>query len=288
MKDSILLAIAVALLLLTPSIGNAQYTTSPTGVPRQTITTRPRLRSEPAAKIKDEIARAGDQYVIFRSGENIALPLTHGAMLKLVLDSHLRTDKLKEDVTFIRVLEVRAPLQSPLNTLYADKGTLVETIFSGRSAGFKKRAVLMIIPIQFLIEAGPTDYKVIDRLNNSYVVLKPGKWRIELRCSLTQIVSPDGEMWTASAQSESDRIVGEWWGNDGKEQFYPDPFSPLSTIPRIDVFYPFIELKGLFKRLIKRPNIVLPSESDIYFHVNRMTGTYLGPSIPTEPATIVR
>jgi hypothetical protein len=279
----------LAAVVLFPSFVRAQYATSPQRAPDQNVAIRPRLRFEPAAaKITDEVARAGNQYLIFRSGENVPLLLTRGAVLRLGLDSHLNTGKFKEGVPFTRILEVRAPLQSRFNAMYAEKGTSVETLFSGRSSGFKNRAILVIIPMQFQIEVGPTDYKVIDSVNGSYVALKPGKWRLELQCSLTHIVSPDGEMWTASTQSETEGILGNHWGREGREQFYPDPFSPLAGVPGINMIYPIIELKGLFKMLIHRPNIIVPSESDIYFQVNRMTGTYLGPSVPTDPATIVR
>lgn len=280
--------LAAVLLLLAASYAGAQNTSGQPGSAYQNMEARPRLRSKTTAKIRDEVARAGDQYVIYRSGEDVLLPLTRGAVLRLGLDAHLSTGKLKKGVTFTRLLEIRAPLQNPFNAIYADKGTQVETEFSGNSSGFKNRAVLLISPTQIQVEVGPADYKVIDTQDGFYVVLKPGKWRFDLNCSLTQVVSPDGEMWTASAQSETDGIVGKKFGREGREQFYPDPLNPLASIPQLAVVYPYVELKGVLKMLIHRPNIILPGESDVYFHVNKMTGTYLGPSAPTGPATLVR
>jgi hypothetical protein len=289
MNKSFFLALAAALVLLTaPSIASAQYQTDQQGNPDQNYRLRPRLRTVEGARVKDELARAGDQYVIYRSGESIPVPLTPGAVLRLGLDSGLNTGKLKEGRALTRLLEIRAPLQSPFNATYADKGTPVETEFSGQSSGFKDRAILIISPKQFQIEVGPTDYKVIGTLDGSYVVLKPGKWRFDLECSLTQVVSPDGTMWTASTQSETGGIVGKRFGREGNEQFYSDPLAPLASIPQAAIIYPYLELKSLFKILIHRPNIILPGESDIYLHVDRMTATYLGPSLPTQPATIVR
>ena len=287
MRHSFLLILAVTLLLLTTSMVSAQHPTSEAG-PAQNVPTRPRLRSEINAKITDEVVRAGDQFVIFRSGENVLIPLTPAALLKLGLDAHFSTNKLKEGVIITRILEIRAPIFSPFNAIYADKGMQVETVFFGRSSGFKTRAVLAIVPMQLQVEIGPGDYKVIEKLNGTYVALKPGKWRFYLQCSLTQVVSPEGDTWVVGPHSETDSIEGKAWGRDGRETYYPDPFAPLVGVPFVGRFSPFVELKGLVKMIFHRPNITLPTESDIYFHINRMTGTYLGPSIPTNPATLNR
>jgi len=287
MRHPFLVILAGTLLLLISSMVSAQSPASEAG-PAQNVPTRPRLRSETDAKITDEVARVGDQFVIFRSGENVLIPLTGGALLKLGLDAHLSTGKLKEGVTLTRILEIRAPILSPFNAIYADKGMQVETVFFGRSSGFKTRAVLAIIPTQLQVEIGPTDYKVLEKLNGTYVALKPGKWRFDLQCSLTHVVSPEGDTWVVGPNSETDSIEGKAWGRDGREPYYPDPFAPLVGVPYLGRFSPFVELKGLVKMIFHRPNITLPTESDIYFHINRMTGTYLGPSIPTNPPTLNR
>lgn len=288
MRHSLFLAMAATLLLFVPAFVGAQYSTSaPTG-PVQSVATRPRLRFESAPKITDEVAIAGDQHVILRSGENIPMRLPRRPMITVDIDSHINTEAIKKGVTFTRILEFREALNTEFKSAYADKGTQLETVFSGHSSGFKNRAHLLISPVQFEIEVGPTDYKIIDKLDDVYIALKPGKWRFEVHSVLTHIVSPDGEMWTASADSETGDIVGKGYGGGRRDPFNADPLIPICSIPVLGAFCPIIELKSLFERLRRRPNIIVPSQSTAYFRVHKLTGTYLGPPVPTGPATIVR
>jgi hypothetical protein len=269
-----------------PALAQAQIgrQTKPTLSPRPAP---PRLGTADSANIRDEVARAGDQYVIYRSGANIPVPLTPGAVLRLGLDAALSTSKLKEGQIVPRLLALRTPLQNPFNVAYAEKDILVETEFSGRASGFKNRSILLIRPRRFQIEVGPTEYKVVGMVDNLYVALKPGKWRFDLECSLTQVVSPEGDTWTVRGDSETGALVGRRVGSDGKPQFN-DVFDPLVYLPHGTFIYAVTQLKRLFMALIHRPNMTLPVSTDVYFRVNRLTATYVGPSVPSEPATIIR
>jgi hypothetical protein len=92
---------------------------------------RPRLTSVEVAKVKDELAQAGNDYIIFRSGQNILLPVTPGAPLRLSLESGISTNKMKDGVRVTRLLPLRSPLETPYQGIYADRDYLVLTEFSG-------------------------------------------------------------------------------------------------------------------------------------------------------------
>lgn len=284
----------MALVLLAPPTAKCQTaarTTVVAGGPRQLHPSeekRPRLQPAEAVKPKDELARAENQYVIYRSGENVPVPLTPGATLRLSLDAGISTGRMKEGVIVTRLLTVRAPLQTPYKGIYADKDYLVETEFSGQHSGFKDRAILMIAPKQFQVEVGPGDYLIVGKLNDTYVALKPGKWRFDLQCSLRQVVTPDGETWTARDNSETNGMHGQRFGRERKEPGYDDMYNGLPYFPHGELAFGISQLKGLWKFLVHRPNIVLSTTTDLYFYVDRMTATYIGPPAPTGPATIVR
>lgn len=254
----------------------------------QTNEVRPHLRNGETAKTRDEFARADEGYVIFRSGEKISLPLTPGAPLRLALDAGISTSRMNEGVTITRLLPIRTAFETPYQGIYAEKDYLVETQFSGRHSGFKNRSILMINPKQFQVEVGPTDYLVVGKLDDFYIVLKPGKWRFDLECSLKQVVTPEGETWTARNNQESNEIRGQRFGREAKVQNGEDLYSGLAYFPRGELAYGISQLKGLWRFLVHRPNLVLPTMTDLYFQVDRMTATYLGPSVPTGPATIVK
>jgi hypothetical protein len=247
---------------------------------------RPRLTSVEVARVKDELARAGNDYIILRSGQDILLPITPGAPLRLSLDSGISTNKMKDGVRVTRLLPLKSPLETRYQGIYGDRDYLVLTEFSGRNSGFKDRSLLLINPMQFQVEVRPTDYVVIDILDGKYVVLKPGKWRFTLRCSLKQVVTPTGQTWTAPTNSETDGIKGDKFGREHREEIYED-YSGLTSFPRGEIAFGIAQLKGLWRYLLHRPNIELPAATDLYFTLNQISVTYIGPLLPTDPATVV-
>jgi hypothetical protein len=217
--------------------------------------------------------------VIFRIGEDIPLELVAGTPLHLVLDSPLRTNKMKEGVPVIRQLPVKGVIESFYGQLYANKNYLVLTEFSGRASGLKSRAVLEVVPTVFQVEVRPTDYLIASWEDQHYVFLKPGMWRFDLLCSLREIVTPYGDTWRASSNLESSEVKGERFGMESKEQNGSDYYG-LTSFPHGDVAFGITQLKGLWKYFVHRPNIILPASTDLYFRIDHMTATYLGPPIP--------
>jgi hypothetical protein len=252
------------------------------------VSTRPRripqLQVVEKTVIVDEPARAGADSITWRSGNNIPLPLTPGAVLRIGLDASLPTKKMKDGQLVGRTLPLRAPIENPNQGKYADRDFLVEAIISGHSSGFKRRSLLKIEPKQILVEVRSTDYIVIGRENDQYVVLKPGKWRLDLRCSLSQVVTPDGETWSLAGDSEAVAIKGDKFGTEGRLESGPDLFGGfLNLFHAGPIIYGASQLRELGIAIVKRPNIGLPAGTDLYFTIEQLTGTYLGPSTPKVP-----
>jgi hypothetical protein len=247
--------------------------------PRRT----PQLQVAEETVIIDQPARADGQSFIWRSGKNISLPLTPGAVLRVGLDASLTTKKMDEQ-SVGRTLQLRAPIENPNQGKYADRDFLVESIISGHQSGFKQRSLLKIEPKQMLVEVRSTDYIVIGRINNEYIVLKPGKWRFDLTCSLKQVVTPDGETWSLAGDSEAVGIKGNTFGTENRSQGGEDLYGGFSYFnPAGPIIYGVAQLRNLGRVLIHRPNITLPAGTDLYFRIEQLRATYIGPSTPKVP-----
>lgn len=244
----------------------------------------PQLHIAEDSVIIDQPARADGQRLIWRSGKNISLPLTPEAVLRVGLDASLTTKKLNEGQTVGRTLQLRAPIENPNQGKYADRDFLVESKISGRHSGFKQRALLMIEPQQILVEIRSTDYIVIGRVKNEYIVLKPGRWRFDLTCSLKQVVTPDGETWSLAGGSEAVGIKGDRFGTENRSLGGEDLYGGFSYFnPAGPIIYGVAQLRNLGRVLIHRPNITLPAGTDIYFRIEHLRATYIGPSTPKVP-----
>jgi len=253
-----------------------------------TLTTRPRrlpqLQVVEESLIIDQPARADGQRFIWRSGKNISLPLTPGAVLRVGLDASLTTKKLDEGQSIGRTLQLRAPIENPNQGKYADRDFLVESVISGRHSGVKQRSLLKIEPKQILVEVRSTDYIVIGRVNNEYIVLKPGRWRFDLTCSLKQVVTPEGETWSLAGDSEAVGIKGDKFGTENRSQGGDDLYGGLPYFtPAGPILYGVAQLRTLGRVLIHRPNMTLPVGTDLYFRIDQLRATYIGPSTPKVP-----
>jgi hypothetical protein len=245
----------------------------------------PQLQFAEETVIVDQAARADGQRFTWRSGKNIPLPLTPGAVMRVAMDASLTTKKMDEGQSVARTLQLRAPIENPNQGKYADRDFLVEAVISGHGSGFKQRALLKIEPKQMLVEVRATDYIVIGTVNNHYILLKPGKWRLDFVCSLKQVVTPDGETWGLAGESEATGIKGNRFGTEqsshgGGEDLLGgvNYFNPAGPI-----IYGVAQLRNLGKVLVHRPNITLPAGTDLYFRIENLRGTYLGPSTPKVP-----
>jgi hypothetical protein len=229
-----------------------------------------------------------DGYAIVRcSGENIRLQLTPETPLHLILDSYLLTQGLK-NATLTRSLVLQSPIESRYWGKYAERETPILTQITGHSSGLKDRAWLEIEPKRIKLYVGPTDYIAFASRDEHPIYLKPGVWELHLDCSIKQIVTPDGQSWTRQDDDESDIIKNGRFGLDRHAQPIGDMFTGVSSFPGGAMVYSVTQLKDLWKFIAHRPNMTLPTGTDLYFQINGIRANYVSPLPPTSPATVAK
>jgi len=257
----------------------------------ETTLLRPRRaelqRQSPRTVLDCDEAESEGLSIVLCSGDNIRLQVTPGALLHLTLDAYLRTRGMKVGA-LTRALPLHSPIQGKLGSKYSDRETLVETEITGHGGGIKAPAWLSIEPRRLILNVGPTDYIVFATKEQRAVYLKPGVWELELDCTIKQIVTPDGATWTAAVNAESNVIKNSKFGLDSQTQPPQTMFDGVTSLPGGVVIYSITQLKDLWSFIIHRPDMTLPTGTDLYFHINNITATYISRPGPISAATTVK
>ncbi|MDX6528461.1 MAG: hypothetical protein QOH41_751 [Blastocatellia bacterium] len=247
---------------------------------------RPRLQSS-QPKLDCEDAEAEGMPLVRCAGENVRLQLAPDTPLHLVLDSFLLTRGMN-DATLTRTLVLQSAIESEYWGKYAERETVVLTQITGHESGVTKRAWLDIEPRRVKLYVGPADYIIFAIRDKKPIYLKPGIWDLILDCSIKQIVTPDGQSWTRKDDVERNVIENGKFGLERQTQFTGDMFTGLSSFPGGPTVYAISQLKDLWKFITHRPNMTLPTGTDLYFHINGIMATYVSPLAPTGPATVTK
>jgi len=266
----------MAVIVLTAGLARAQ---SEAARPRLV---QPRLQSA-QPKLDCEDAEAEGNTLVRCSGENVPLQIAPETPLHLVLDSYLLTQGLK-DATLTRTLNLQSPVESRYWGKYAERETQIFTEITGHGSGLKSRAWLDIEPKRIKLYVGPTDYIIFAMKNDHPIYLKPGIWELYLDCSIKQIVTPDGQSWTRKDDAESNIIKNGKFGLDHRTQPIGDVFNGVSFLPGGATVYAVSQLKDLWRFITHRPNMTLPTGTDLYFQINGIRANYVSPLVPTVPA----
>jgi hypothetical protein len=247
---------------------------------------QPQLRSA-QSKLDCEDAEA-DGYAFVRcAGENILLQISPDTPLHLVLDSYLLTQGLK-NTTLTRSLVLQSPVESRYWGKYAERETPILTQITGHSSDLKDRAWLEIEPRRIKLYVGPTDYIAFAIKDEHPIYLKPGLWELNLDCSIKQIVTPDGQSWTRQDDAEVNIVKNGRFGLDRNSQPVGDLFTGVSSFPGGAMVYSVTQLRDLWKFLTHRPNMTLPTGTDLYFQINGIKANYVSPLPPTSPAIALK
>lgn len=257
----------------------------------QTSTNRPR-EVQPKlqtgqTKLECEDAEAEGLIVTRCSGENVRLQLAPNTPLHLTLDSFLLTRGLK-DATLMRSLVLQSPIESRYWGKYAERDTAVLTKITGHESGFKKRAWLEIEPRYLKLYVSAADYIAFAMKNGQPLYLKPGIWDVYLNCSIKQIVAPDGQAWTRKDDAERNVIENDRFGLERQTQPLGDMLTGVGVFPGGPTIYAISQFKDLWKFLTHRPNMSLPTGTDLYFTIDGLSATYISPLAPIGPATIIK
>jgi len=210
-----------------------------------------------------------------RSGQNISIPITEGSTLHAALATPLSTKDMK-GVQMFRQLTMRSTVFSKYGSPLIPGETPIETRITGHEAGVFGRATLVIEPQTVFVEI--TDYFPVGASSTGEVIyLKPGKWRLRIYASFRSFQSPDG-LVSQYAQRDSESLI------TGKK-FGKEPTLNSSTGEYLDgllylnqygvMAYGIIKIGRAFGFLFRRPNIVLPIQTEVFFQIDRIEATYL-------------
>lgn len=245
----------------------------------------PTLQTAPLQRYTDELYVWGTQKVFLRSGQNIQIPLSDSPSLQMGLEAPLST-KGMSNTTINRLLTMRVDILTKYGDKLAVKDAMVETRITGQSAGFKRRALLMIEPrtIQF---KSITPILVGIAADGKPIYLKPGVWLLRLHCTI-QSIEAENMHWYPSDDTESVTVKGKRFGSSSAQNSYSDPYQDLQYINPLGPFlYSMTKIGKFVALLIRRPNIDLPASTQLFFRIDRIEATYLAP-IPPADALQVR
>ena len=114
--------------------------------------------------------------------------------------------------------------------------------------------------------------------------LKAGIWELTLTTSIKQIVTPDGQSWTKKDSDEDNLIRNRRFGIERSVQQRADLLNGVSSLPGGAVVYAASRFENLFRFLTHRPNMTLPPGTALYFRLDAVHATYIGPVLPSRVA----
>lgn len=253
----------------------------PTTQPTPTRQQVPVLQqTERSIKTDERATSDGKDTFWLRSGKNISLPLTDGATLQAVLTTPLSTKGMKGTEMF-RPLLVKTPVVSEYGSQIIPKESVIEMRVSGHESGSFDRATLLLEPQTVFVEIAGY-FPVGIAANGETIYLKPGKWQLRIYATFRSLQSPDGQV-SMYTKSDSESIIkGKKFGKEPKlNPTNGEYFDGLLYLnPYGSVAYGLTKIGKLFGFIFRRPNIVLPSQTEVFFQIERIDATYLMPPVP--------
>lgn len=241
---------------------------------------KPVLSHNQISRSTDEVGNSDGEHYYLRSGNSVTLPLNEITGMRVALEGGI-SSKGMTGLVMYRQLSVVSPVRGLYNAEYIQKGSLIETKVVGRGAGTFKTAELEIQPREITVEV--STFMQIGVKDNMRVFLKPGTWQLKLHTLIRSMQYPDGDSWNAKHQVEP-LIKGKKFGNEkdvNQVGRYDDRVEGFSYLPGVGpLAYSLVKIGGFWKLLFKRPNVVLPSATELFFHITRIEASYLGGPVP--------
>jgi hypothetical protein len=288
MKEALTMkkVLAIAIWLVASATGQAQSLQGGRVIGEEKPAAR--LRSAAKPEFADEAWQVEGADIIYRSGVNIPLPLTEESMLRASLtNTPLTTEKMDPNLIYYRTLNLQSQIRSqyggllPAKDLDAARSVEVQAKISGRSAHFRKGALMFIDPQTLQIEVGPTDYIKIGERDNRPVYLKPGVWRLRLH-TLIQSVDADGFAWKAGTDPEG--IIRKPKTSTSNRPSLPDEaITPLAFLN--PVVYEIVQLGNLVRGIFHKSNFTVPVMAELNFRATAIEATFVSPPAPKGTAT---
>jgi hypothetical protein len=250
----------------------------------------PVLTQSGQSQTNDERATSdGKDTFWLRSGKNISLPLTPGATLQTVLTTPLSTKGMRADVEMYRQLLVKTSVITEYGSQLIPKEAMIETRITGHSAKMIDSAALLIEPQRVFVEiAGYLPVGIAP--DGETIYLKPGKWELTVHATFRSLQSPDGQVSMYSKSDSESIIKGKKFGKEPRlNQSSGEYFDGLLYLnPYGSIAYGLTKVGKLLGFILRRPNIVLPQLTEVFFQIERIDATYLMPAVPKLAPRLLR